>query len=207
MVNNAEIRVEGILNRVDKEISKVREMTDEQIKDYEEAIKEQSSLIKDRISLVSILAGREISDKSFERLKESGKDEFFRAVSEGATFETRQIPYYDQKAKKLMKRTVYFSPEAVMVTQATEQVVSEEELLIIKHELNRYELRRDKNQAKITALQSAQKEIKRVKRERKDTELKSELAKKQIRIKSLIEIGKKMMAENSVQKVAPEIPA
>lgn len=202
-MNNSQIKVQSILDSVDKRIQNVRSMSDEDIEEFEAELKKATEAIRGRTALVSLLAGREISDKAFETLSE--KPEFLKAVEEGSKFETKQIPYYDQKAKKIMYRTAYFSTGAAMLRNANEKVLSEEDVLSAKFGINRYELRRDKNQSKMDAVSSAKKAIKRVRREKKDAELRQEIIKKDIRIKSVAELGKILMDAQPVQKITPEM--
>ncbi len=205
MTSNASVRVEGILNSVDRKIEDVRLMSDEQIKEFEEELKRQSLIVKERIDLVGLLSGRDISDKAFEHLKEINKEEFYKAVEEGATFDMKQVPYYDIKTKKMETRTVYYCTQSIMAGQASDKVASEEQMLVIRYGLNNYEKRRAKSMAKRDALNSCKKVISRIKREKKEDELKAELTAKKIKVESIVSLGRKLMEALPKQEITPEI--
>ncbi len=205
MENNMSVRAEGILNSVDRKIEDVRLMSDEQIKEFEEELKKQTLIVKERIDLVGLLSGREISDKAFDHLKEVNREEFYRAIEEGATFESKPVPYYNIKTKKMETRIVYYCPQAIMAGQATDKIASAEKMLVIKFGLNNYEKRRAKSMAKRDALNSVKKVIKRINCEKKEDKFKAELSAKKIKVESVVALGKKLMESMQKQEITPEI--
>ena len=205
--SNSAIRVQSILDSVEKRIETVRGMTNEEIKEFEAELTAASLIVKERVDVVGILSGREISDKAFEHLVEIGKEEFLRAINEGATFESKQVPYFDVKTKKMSTRIVYYSPQAIFAGQVTDKIANEEDMLKIKWELNHYEMRRNKSMSKRDALNSAKKAIRRVKLERKEQELNQQLEEKKIKRESIVAMGKRLMESLPVQPVNPLLTA
>ncbi|MDD3474449.1 MAG: hypothetical protein PHP08_00915 [Candidatus Dojkabacteria bacterium] len=197
MSNNAEIRIEAGMNNLEKFLNRVREMSTEQIEDFEKELKAKSKIVNDRIYLVSLLSGREIGDKAYKNAIDMMVDEMKEAMEDGYNFDSREIPAIDPKTGKPVMRTVWSDKNAAGCREAVKGVISDELYDQIDRRLNKYEMRREHGIAKRDTLNSMRHAINTVKREIREKDHEA----KKTKLIPLAVLGKQMMAGMQVQPV------